>query len=59
MLMRFESDHGGHRAGDVIEASETYAAALLEQGVAVPDAQPKVERAVEPVANKRTATKKV
>jgi hypothetical protein len=58
--MRFTTDHGGHQAGDVVECSQTYAAALLEQGVAVDAATPVVERAVapEPVV-KRTATRKV
>ena len=57
--MRFTSDHGGHQAGDVIECSNTYAAALLEQGVAVDDSAPRVERAVEKPVAVRTATKKV
>lgn len=58
-FMRFTKDHGGHKAGDVVEASATYAANLLEQDVAVDASAPVVERAVEPQPEKRTATKKV
>lgn len=58
--MRFTKDHGGHKAGEVIDCSPTYAAALLEQGVAVDASEPVVERAVAPEpVNKRTATRKV
>lgn len=58
-LMRFKVDYLGHNAGDVVEASQTYAAALLEQNVAVDASEPVVERAVAPQPEKRTATKKV
>lgn len=57
--MRFNQDHGGHKAGDVVECSATYAESLLEQGVAVDAAAPVIERAVAPEpVNKRTATRK-
>jgi ribosomal protein L9 len=58
MFMRFTQDHGGHRAGDVVEVSPTYAANLLEQGVAVDASTPVVERAVAVEPEKRTATVK-
>ena len=57
--MRFTSDHGGHAADDVVDVSQSYAQALLEQGVAVDVNAPVVERAVAPQPEKRTATKKV
>ena len=58
MFMRFTKDHGGHKAGDVVEASQSYAAALLEQDVAVDASTPVVERAVAPQPEKRTANVK-
>jgi len=57
-MMRFTKDHAGHVAGDVIEASMSFAASLLEHGVAVDASEPVVERAVVQPEKRTAAVKK-
>jgi hypothetical protein len=54
--MKFVRDGWGHKAGDVVEKTPDFALVLEQEGYAVETTEtPKVERAVAPEPEKRTA----